>query len=437
MMNSSNSILLLVKCLVVVVLILLATAGIARAAAGEPGYIIINGQREFVLGWFKAGATNVDSQAFSLLVLDEGPEHGFDYAMHYAAWPPHGNGIYEYIQEAEVRGMKVMLDMRPLSALFPTWTSMLNWVGHYGTTVPLKDLPGVYGYYLEDEPDGRSIDPAVLLAKYNEFKTVDPDCIIFTSYYLDFVANATAGYFDATDVAISELYYVSDWWDVENDIAVATAEGIGYIGAPWAALIPGTPGKPAFTPEEFRFVTFSAIADGAGGIMPFYFEGYFPDMEGSIYDPNFRKDNVYPTTDIVAQIADSLAIGKTGNLDANSATFESHNGHYVMGGNEERAVLVAVCHGSTLANVTFELSGLSPDITEAVVLGEDRTIPLTGPSGNLLVDSFEQITGNHVYLFRTPCLAVVEEGGAILGDFNGDCRVNWKDFVSFADEWLK
>ena len=149
-MNSSNSILRLVKCLVVIVLILSATASTARAAAGEPGYIMIDGQREFVLGWFKAGATNTDNQAFNVLVLDEGPVNGFDFAMHYAPWPPHGNGIYEFILEAGDRDMKVMPDMRPQSTSFPTLTSMLNWVGHYGTTTPLKDLPAVYGYYLED-----------------------------------------------------------------------------------------------------------------------------------------------------------------------------------------------------------------------------------------------------------------------------------------------
>ena len=433
-MSSSNSILRLFKCFVVIVLILSATAGTARAAASEPGYIMIDGQREFVLGWFKMGATtNPPAYQFSYEVLDEGPPNGFDFAMHYSAWPPHGNGIYAFVVEAGVRDMKVMPDMRPQSVEFPTLTSMVNWDGHDGTTVPLKDLPGLYGYYLEDEPDGRGIDPAVLLADYTELKAADPDHLIYTSYYLDFAANATAGYFDATDVAISELYYVSRWSSVEGDVAVAAAEGIGYIGAPWAADFTGLP---PLALEDFKFLVFSAIADGAGGIMPFIFEGWHPDDAGSVYDPNFREDNIYPTTDIVAQIADSLAMGKTGSLDANSAAFESHNGHYVMGGNEERAVLVAVCHG-TAATVTFELSGLSPDITEAVVLGEDRTIPFTGVGGDQLVDSFDGITGNHVYLFRTPCLALVEEGGAIPGDFNGDCRVNFKDFTSFADEWAE
>ena len=433
-MSLSNSILRLFKCLVVISLILSATAGTARAAASESGYIMIDGQREFVLGWFKAGATNNDSQAFSLLALDEGPVHGFDFAMHYSPWPPHGNSIYEWILEAGDRDMGVMVDVHgALSGSFPTLTSLLNWTGNYGETTPLKDLPAVYGYYLEDEPDGRGIDPAVLLADYTEMKAVDPDGIIFTSYYLDFAANAAAGYFDATDVAISELYYVSRWSSVEGDVAVAAAEGIGYIGAPWAADFTGLP---PLALEDFKFLVFSAIADGAGGIMPFIFEGWHPDDAGSVYDPNFREDNIYPTTDIVAQTADSLAMGKTGSLDANSAAFESHNGHYVMGGNEERAVLVAVCHG-TAATVTFELSGLSPDITEAVVLGEDRTIPFTGVGGDQLVDSFDGITGNHVYLFRTPCLALVEEGGAIPGDFNGDCRVNFKDFTSFADEWAE
>ena len=434
-MSSSNSILRLFKCLVVISLILSATASTARAAASESGYIMIDGQREFVLGWFKAGATNNDSQAFSLLALDEGPVHGFDFAMHYSPWPPHGNSIYEWILEAGDRDMGVMVDVHgALSGSFPTLTSLLNWTGNYGETTPLKDLPAVYGYYLEDEPDGRAeVTPAMCQAYYDEVKSVDPDCIIFTSYYLDFAANAAAGYFDATDVAIMELYTVARWADVEDDVNVSATEGIGIIAAPWAANLVGLP---AFTPEEFRFVTFSAIADGVGGIMPFLFEGYFPDESGSVYDPNFRKDNIYPTTDIVAQIADSLAMGKTGGLDANSATFESHNGHYVIGGNEERAVLVAVCHGSA-ATVTFELSGLSPDITEAVVLGEDRTIPLTGVGGDQLVDSFDEITGNHVYMFRTPCLALVDEGGKIEGDFNGDCHVNFKDFNSLADEWLE
>jgi len=438
-MRSSYSILRLLKCLVVIVLILSATAGTARAAAGEPGYIMIDGQREFILGWFKLGATtNPPFYQFSHEVLDEGPVHGFDFAMHYSAWPPHGNGIYEYVAEAGNRGMGVMPDMRPPTANFPTLTSMVNWVGHYGTTVPLKDLPGLYGYYLEDEPDGRGLPVGPLVADYNELKAADPNHLIFTSYYLDFAANAAAGYFDATDVAIDELYPfnpgnpLATWADVAGNVAVSAAEGIGYIAGPWAADFAGiTP----YTPEEFKFMVFSAIADGAGGVMPFLFEGWHPDEPNDTYNPNFRKDNIYPTTDIVAQIAEELAKGFTGGLSATSAAFEANGGRYVLGGDSERAVLVAVNHGPALASVTFTVSGLSAEIAEVTVLGENRTITLTGASSNQVVDSFDMLTGVHVYSFRTPCQVLIDDGQGIPSDFNHDCRVNLLDFPDLAEMW--
>ena len=433
-MSSSYSVLRLLKCLVVIVLILSATAGTARAAAGEPGYIMIDGQREFILGWFKLGATtNPPFYQFSTEVLDEGPLHGFDFAMHYSAWPPHGNGIHKWVEEAGARGMGAMPDMRPDGEPpVPTLTSKVNWTGNSGSTVPLKDLPGLYGYYLEDEPDGRGLPVGPLVDDYNELKAADPNHLVFTSYYLDFAANAAAGYFDATDVAIMELYDVARWADVADDVAVSAAEGIGIIAGPWACVLPA---KPAFTPDEFRFVTFSAIADGVGGVMPFLFEGHLPDEPNSTFNPNFRKDNIYPTTDIVAQIAEELAKGFTGGLSATSAAFEANGGRYVLGGDSERAVLVAVNHGPALASVTFTVSGLSAEITEAAVLGENRTIPLTGGSGDQLVDSFDEITGNHVYLFRTPCQVLIDDGQGIPSDFNHDCRVNLLDFPSLAEKW--
>ena len=60
-----------------------------------------------------------------------------------------------------------------------------------------------------------------------------------------------------------------------------------------------------------------------------------------------------------------------------------------------------------------------------------------GAGGDQLVDNFDAITGGHVYLFRTPCQVLVDEGGVMPHDFNGDCRVNFEDFVSFGDEWLQ
>jgi hypothetical protein len=434
-MSSSYSILRLLKYLVVMVLVLSATAGTVRAAAGEPGYIMIDGQREFVLGWYKLGATtNPPFYQFSLEVLDEGPVHGFDFAMHYQSWPPHGNGIHKWVEEAGARGMGAMLDMRPLSPNFPTLTSMVN----SGSTVPLKDLPGLFGYYLEDEPDGRGLDVGDLVDDYNELKAADPNHLIYTSYYLDFAANAAAGYFDATDVAIDELYPfdsgnpLATWADVAGNVAVAAAEGIGYIAGPWAADVPGLP---PYTPEEFKFMVFSAIADGAGGVMPFLFEGWHPDEPGSPYNPNFRKDNIYPTTDIVAQIAEELAKGFTGGLSATSATFEANGGRYVLGGDSERAALVAVNHGPALASVTFTVSGLSAEIAEVTVLGENRTITLTGPSSNQVVDSFDALNGVHVYSFRTPCHVLIDDGQGIPSDFNHDCHVNLLDFSSLAEKW--
>jgi hypothetical protein len=436
-MSSSNSILRLFeqfRCFilfVVVVTMVLGTANIAQAAAGDPGYLMINGQREFVMGWFKAGAINRDVPGFDMVALDESLEHGYKFIMHYDPWPPHGNQIYEWMLEAQARNKKIMVALNPPSDSFPTWTSMVNWVGHYGTTVPLKNLACTYGYYLEDEPDGRGLNVANLVAKYNEVKAADSNHLIFTSYYQDFAANAAAGYFAATDVAISELYTVSRWLSVAPDIAVCRSLGKKYLAAPWAADTAS--GKPTFTPAEFRFVTFSAIADGADGIMPFLFES----NTNGLYDPNFKIHRIYPTTDVVAKIAPLLSKGLSGGISANCSAFESNGGRYVMGGDSKQAAIVAVNHGPALSNVTFTISGFSSDVTEAAVLGENRTITLTGPSHNQLVDSFDATYGVHVYKIRTQCQGLIDNGQGMAADFNGDCRVNFKDFASLAAQWLK
>ena len=415
-------------CLMAFLLILNVTTGTAWSDAGAPGQLTIDGERVFPMGWFKLGAT-ATTDPFTNEVLDEGPPHGFDFVMHYSPWPPHGNGIMAWMDAAHARSMKVMIDLRPLSTSFPTLTSMLNWTGHQGGTVKLKDHPALYGYYLEDEPDGRGLDTAALLADYNEVKLEDPCHLIFTSYYLPF--SDITDYLAATDVAISELYSVNDWADVAADVATAAAEGVGYIGAPWATDLPA---KPTFTAAEFKLVTFSAIVDGAGGIMPFIFEGHDPTL--SDYDPDHREDNIYPTTDILAQITDQLAMGATGGISASSPAFETNFGAYAVGGDSERAVLVAVNHGAAIASVTFEVGGLSSEITEVSVLGEDRTIPLTGPSGNQLVDSFDATYGVHVYSFRTPCQILVDDGQRMPADFNADCHVDLQDFTIFAGKWF-
>ena len=415
-MNSSNPISRLTIPLLAVLLILSVVSGLTLADAGEPGYLMVDGQKTFPMGWFKLGATETNSTAFSLDVLNEGPPHGFDYAMHYYPWPPHGVGLLNWMDEAYARGMKVMVHLWPLSSTYPTWTSMVNAV---------KDHPALYGYYLEDEPDSRGIDVAYLQAKYDEVKAADPCHLIFTTYVQGL--GEIIQYLAATDVALRELYWMATANSIANDAIIARIRGKGYMVCPRAF---DDPSWPTFTAEEFRYLTFSAVVDGAGGIMPFIFEGYIP---GGSPLPNYKENYIYPTTDIVAAITGELEMGLTDGLQATSPAFEANNGRYIFSGNNESAVLIAVNHGPTLADATFEVNGLSSDITEVVVIGESRTIPFTGPGNNQFIDSFAAIYGVHIYLFKTPCEIIWDNGQGLAADTNRDCHVNWLDFLSIAE----
>jgi len=312
--------------------------------------------------------------AYSRTPLDESPSHNFDYIMLYQAFSATGapEGLLAYMDYAQTHGIKVVVDIRAVDV-----------EGYHTQTSYVRNHPALYGYYLADEPDYTgNPNLAELLLRYNAVKGTDPDKPVFTSY----LNPVTADYLQATDVALRETYLNSVVPSVYNDVQVAHNAGKMLMVCPKAFENPSA--------SDFRYQAFGGIAQGADGVMPFIFEGFAPDTGTS--PEGFRDTVVYPTMDILYSLEPLLLEGSKPYLTS-STTLSNGVARFV--GDSDDALLIAVNHNDSSQNgVQITVNGLNPSITTATVVGESRTISL---SGNTFTDNFGA-RGVHIYRFQKP-----------------------------------
>jgi hypothetical protein len=296
-------------------------------------------------------------------------------------------------------------------------------------TLALRNVHVIKAWLQTDEPDnaqangrggwGDCIAPEAVVARYDEMRAADPTRPVFLnfgqavanptwfgrgwkctrippqSYYTASSAGADIVSFDIYPVAEERQRHVMGRLDLVGR-GVANLRRWSHPSQPvWNAIETTHINNPARrpTPLEVRSEVWMSLIHGSTGIYYFVHE----------WQPSFREDGVLRYPDTVAEIARINAeIGRLAPV-LNSETLA---GWVQLEAPAEIATLVKRHDGATYvfavnmdkkpAKATLVLSGKSG--TEAVVLDEDRVIPL--PRGSLQ-DDFPPYG---VHLYRIPDL---------------------------------
>jgi len=328
-----------------------------------------------------------------------------------------------YLDEAQRVGVQVMVEIPR------------EWTGRSGaldlTSIKAyvrahKDHPALWGWYAADEP-GYNWDhagnapnhwasPQTLASVYAAIRSVDDRNPVAIVGY----AWPRAEYASVTD------YQMTDWYprdcklpngvtcDGSNDVGefnymvrasydiwrtgirFVEQNGLdGYIAVAWGqdyanAVVP-KPGMRDLTRNEFRYHVYSAVVQGADGVVFWKEEWASPYVKGLVYEITAELQSIA----MQMQYGDSLGVSTAGVVARYGAFAKTHvilavniNGH----GNAENVDPDSV--GNAQAGVRFQLpAGVRP--AAVTVVGEDRALPVTGGA---FVDDFARYEV-HIYSF--------------------------------------
>jgi hypothetical protein len=393
--------------LLIITLLIFGLGVPAAFSAGQTdaGAVVINGRKTFPLGWYALSWYHSTGTAKTLPLVECG-QHSWDYAMPYTPFSYGTNqDVINYLNTAQTLGTKVIIDTHgnPVYKI----TSIVNAV---------KNHPALYGYYVEDEPEVRNISASEVITKYNAIRNADPNpdhpvLLTLTQPLADNQAYLAAG-----DIIGRELYKAEQIATIESDIATARALGKNYIAIPRMYQARSAYALTVPTAEEFKYLVFNPISKGAGGIMPFIFEGNVAD--GYTLPPEgFRDQSVYPVINLLQEVIPTLLKGSS-LLNATLDSWDEllHGGDklsWIIAGDNCDAVLIVVndCNLS-VANMDFTFTGLNSVITKATVVGEGRTISLINGK---LSDNFGPYDV-HIYKFSLISGDANEDGMVDVGD---------------------
>ena len=256
----------------------LPPAPAVEARVDDQGNLLINGSPIFIRGWYGSMAYCVSTASFPQAQLP----HSTNFMMGSTEFEQTDLGIYtltgvtRLIDEAKAKldaPIDAELKAKLREAIAGTWHSR-----------------NVIGYYISDEPECRGLSPRFLRSLYEFMAAEDPYrfCMI--------VSRAPATYIGACDVMCPHPYltpqqyedgrreFGSDLRHIHNVIAEAAGANDGskaIWSMPQAFTYGGLHGvHPNFA--ESRWFTFTSIANGAQGIVPFIFSGFWGHYENRV-----------------------------------------------------------------------------------------------------------------------------------------------------------
>jgi len=325
--------------------------------------------------------------------LVEAAAEGWDYVMMYGlneyTYTVDGEtyDMMAFLDEAAEVGVKVMVNMETLGGV-PSATVIENIVG------AVKDHPALYGYYLVDEPEMRSILASDCVTAYNHIKSLDPRHPVQITMSESMVTHSA--FLAAADIVAKELYTESQWGEVADDIAEAKAAGKYFVIVPNFFLGQGLYAQTLQDPEEFQYNIFAPILMGAlyqngGGVMPFIFEGYTGWIVNPPTTTNFRETICYPTTRVLQICSRYLVAGSntgcgfqwSGASGANDTRFK----RVLLGEGTDNVLLIIINDYDGASVESFQVTGLDPAVTEAQRLDSSHVTTL-GPGGEIPNQSF-------------------------------------------------
>lgn len=324
-----------------------------------------------------------------------------------------------YLDEAERVGIAVMVEVPR------KWTGRagpLNLAKIRNLVTANMDHPALWGWYIGDEPEyawdlsGQDPNhwgsPTTLQSIYQAIKSTGDRHPVALVHW----ARPRAEYVDAYDVLMND-WYPKDLKAGSQDVgefnymtrhsygiwrqglAFAAQNGKdGYIAVGWGQdytnAVNPKPGMRDMTPLEFRYHTYTAIAQGVDGML-FWKEGWAsPYVRGLVYDTTAELQNIGPamvngTTNVLTvSVPDDQLVHRYGSApDAHVILAVNINGH----SNAQNVNPDTV--GQALQRVAFQLPYTARP-SEIEVVGEGRTLPVT--SHNTFVDDFDRYQA-HIY----------------------------------------
>ena len=259
-----------------------------------------------------------------------------------------------------------------------------------------RNDPQVIGYYISDEPECRGISPYYLRSLYLTLRELDPYrfCMI--------VSRAPAEYMDACDVMCPHPYLSPQQYEdgtrrfanylpgIRNVMREGVAANDGSK-AMWCMPQTFSYGGPTARDPNFlesRWFTFTALANGAKGIVPFIFNGYWNHLENRI-----AMDAVFEELALLAP-AWKLPGTATDCQSSNEQVDVIAKRCQRMEGRATHAFLVAANQSYEDSETTITCPALKDlKATRLVVLREDRTVEV---KDGVFTDHFGRL-GVHVY----------------------------------------
>jgi len=314
------------------------------------------------------------------------------------AWSP--SSIKPYLDEAQLRGIKVMVDLRVDSLALPE--------AQYRQIIrDNKNHPALYGWYISDEPELWGTSPSIVNQYYTWTKSEDPGhpaliahCQVASPDYLNGYDQLMLDYYPGWTLYDGNLF---NWmvrgsynrW--QDGIAFAKQYNRPFfaVGLGFGANQDGTPnnGTRDLNYDEYRFHVFSAIVQGVTGFL------FWEDDWANTRVKPIIEQMIGQIKAIGAQMR--IGVGVTGDSQI-TVSQPSTKIVYRHGVNGSEHVILAVNisgyattnSGETLSNIRVTLpAAASPARVD--VLNENRSITL---SGNYFTDNFRPFEV-HVYRY--------------------------------------
>jgi len=270
-------------------------------------------------------------------------------------WPGHAKDYAEinsnstaarYIEKAHAAGIGVLMAFDQMMVIKG------NLAGICDRVAALRQKPGLYAWYLIDEPSIHAASPQTVRRAYRAIKEVDSaHPVVMTIARTERIAD----YVDSLDIIVTDVYPVSIGSLFSLVIPIETALSVTRGKKPvWAAIQVhnndlhhimrgGETGHMITNPRpptvrEIRGMTYLAIAHGASGILFFAYDGW---KYGKVYEAPQRYRGIQK----LAREIDGLSRELCGDCLA-KGTVRGQNGtlisYIVRGRDEDHAVLVVV-----------------------------------------------------------------------------------------------
>ena len=260
-----------------------------------------------------------------------------------------------------------------------------------------RDHPALLGWYIADEPNGKSVTPDKLEEIYKTVKENDPwhpVSIVFMAPYL-----TAKKYSDALDIVMADPYPIPDH-PVSLPGDVASQLKTEFRGKKPFWIVPQAFGGGELwsrepTIQEIRSMTWQSIINGATGIQYFVRQGlsYFPKSAATWSECGRMAVEVAELTPWLLSDEETLPVqSSSGNV---IVTSRKHNG---------QLVIMAVNKINEPVSVSFRVAGLSAG--KARVLFENRFISYWG---GVIADQLSAL-GSQVYLINTKFNNQVADG---------------------------